>query len=41
MLHILTILQQTAKSFLSGKATLVSVGDLHELPYAEDLGLTV
>jgi ubiquinol-cytochrome c reductase core subunit 2 len=34
-------LQQTAKSFLSGKATLVSVGDLHQLPYAEDLGLTV
>lgn len=32
---------QTAKSFLSGKATLVSVGDLHQLPYAEDLGLTV
>lgn len=31
---------QTAKSFLSGKATLVSVGDLHQLPYAEDLGLT-
>jgi len=33
--------QQTAKTFLSGKATLVSVGDLHQLPYAEDLGLTV
>jgi ubiquinol-cytochrome c reductase core subunit 2 len=33
--------KETAKSFLSGKATLVSVGDLHQLPYAEDLGLTV
>lgn len=32
---------QTAKSFLSGKATLISVGDLHHLQYAEDLGLTV
>ncbi|KAJ5908011.1 hypothetical protein N7495_000693 [Penicillium taxi] len=30
-----------AASFLSGKATLVSVGDIHQLPYAEDLGLTV
>ncbi|KAJ5665339.1 Ubiquinol-cytochrome C reductase complex core protein 2 [Penicillium maclennaniae] len=33
--------KETAKSFLSGKATLVSVGDLHQLPYADDLGLTV
>lgn len=32
---------QAAKSFLSGKATLVSVGDVHQLPYAEDLGLSV
>ncbi|KAJ5105110.1 hypothetical protein NUU61_002457 [Penicillium alfredii] len=30
-----------ANSFLSGKATLVSVGDVFQLPYAEDLGLTV
>ncbi|KAJ5714527.1 uncharacterized protein N7483_011708 [Penicillium malachiteum] len=29
-----------AKSFLSGKATLVSVGDVHQLPYAEDIGLS-
>jgi ubiquinol-cytochrome c reductase core subunit 2 len=32
---------QVAKTFLSGKATLVSVGDVFQLPYAEDLGLTV
>lgn len=31
---------QAAKTFLSGKATLVSVGDVHQLPYAEDLGLS-
>lgn len=30
-----------AKSFLSGKASVVAVGDLFQLPYAEDLGLTV
>ncbi|KAF7712094.1 Cytochrome b-c1 complex subunit 2, mitochondrial [Penicillium ucsense] len=33
--------KDVAKSFLSGKATLVSVGDVFQLPYAEDLGLTV
>ncbi|KAJ5404085.1 hypothetical protein N7509_003956 [Penicillium cosmopolitanum] len=33
--------KETAKSFLSGKATLISVGDVHQLPYAEDIGLTV
>ncbi|KAJ5833189.1 hypothetical protein N7474_001500 [Penicillium riverlandense] len=33
--------KEAAKSFLSGKATLVSVGDVFQLPYAEDLGLTV
>ena len=32
---------QVAMSFLTGKATLVSVGDVFQLPYAEDLGLTV
>lgn len=32
---------QVAKSFLTGKASVVSVGDLFQLPYAEDLGLTV
>ncbi|KAJ5238704.1 Cytochrome b-c1 complex subunit 2 [Penicillium chermesinum] len=32
--------KEVAKSFLSGKATLVSVGDVHQLPYAEDLGLS-
>lgn len=38
---ILTLSFQVAKSFLTGKATLVSVGDVFQLPYAEDLGLTV
>ncbi|KAJ5222767.1 uncharacterized protein N7469_009007 [Penicillium citrinum] len=33
--------KEAATSFLSGKATLVSVGDVFQLPYAEDLGLTV
>lgn len=37
---LLLIVPQVAKSFLSGKATLVSVGDVHQLPYAEDLGLS-
>lgn len=32
---------QVANTFLTGKATLVSVGDIHQLPFAEDLGLTV
>ncbi|KAL4788429.1 Metalloenzyme, LuxS/M16 peptidase-like protein [Aspergillus varians] len=30
-----------AKSILSGKASVASVGDLSQLPYASDLGLTV
>ncbi|KAL4996276.1 Metalloenzyme, LuxS/M16 peptidase-like protein [Aspergillus recurvatus] len=30
-----------AKSLLSGKASVASVGDLSQLPYAADLGLTV
>ncbi|KAL2817233.1 Metalloenzyme, LuxS/M16 peptidase-like protein [Aspergillus cavernicola] len=30
-----------AKSLLSGKASVASVGDLSQLPYASDLGLTV
>jgi ubiquinol-cytochrome c reductase core subunit 2 len=38
---ILTLSFQVAKSFLTGKATLVSVGDVFQLPYAEDIGLTV
>ncbi|KAJ5576289.1 Peptidase M16 core [Penicillium sp. DV-2018c] len=33
--------KEVANSFLTGKATLVSVGDIHQLPFAEDLGLTV
>ncbi|BDD59167.1 ubiquinol-cytochrome c reductase core subunit 1 [Monascus purpureus] len=33
--------QETAKSLLSGKASVASVGDLHSLPFAEELGLTV
>ncbi|KAJ5383273.1 Peptidase M16 core [Penicillium concentricum] len=33
--------KQVANTFLTGKATLVSVGDIHQLPFAEDLGLTV
>ncbi|KAJ5176472.1 Cytochrome b-c1 complex subunit 2 [Penicillium canariense] len=33
--------KEVAKSFLTSKATLVSVGDVFQLPYAEDLGLTV
>lgn len=32
---------QAAKNFLSGKASVASVGDLFQLPYGEDLGLTV
>ncbi|PYH98364.1 LuxS/MPP-like metallohydrolase [Aspergillus ellipticus CBS 707.79] len=33
--------KDVAKSFLSGKASIATVGDLFQLPYSEDLGLTV
>ncbi|PWY79555.1 ubiquinol-cytochrome C reductase complex core protein 2 [Aspergillus heteromorphus CBS 117.55] len=33
--------KDVAKSFLSGKASVATVGDLFQLPYSEDLGLTV
>ncbi|KAL4959877.1 ubiquinol--cytochrome-c reductase subunit 2 [Aspergillus stella-maris] len=33
--------KDAAKSLLSGKASVASVGDLSQLPYASDLGLTV
>ncbi|KEZ44789.1 Cytochrome b-c1 complex subunit 2, mitochondrial [Scedosporium apiospermum] len=33
--------QAVAKSLLEGKATVATVGDLHALPYAQDLGLKV
>ncbi|KAI9041702.1 ubiquinol--cytochrome-c reductase subunit 2 [Aspergillus affinis] len=33
--------KDAAKTFLSGKASFAAVGDLFQLPYAEDLGLTV
>lgn len=32
---------QAAKELLKGKVTVVSVGDLNQLPYAEELGFTV
>lgn len=32
---------KAAKSLLEGKATVSSVGDLHVLPFAEELGLNV
>ncbi|KAI5862265.1 LuxS/MPP-like metallohydrolase [Durotheca rogersii] len=34
-------LKAAAKSLVDGKATVVAVGDLHVLPYAEELGLRV
>ncbi|KAI1178227.1 ubiquinol-cytochrome C reductase complex CORE protein 2 precursor [Nemania sp. FL0916] len=34
-------LQAAAKAILDGKATVAAVGDLHVLPYAEELGLKV
>jgi ubiquinol-cytochrome c reductase core subunit 2 len=34
-------LKSTAKALLEGKATVSAVGDLHELPYAEEIGLKV
>lgn len=34
-------LKAAAKALLSGKATVSAVGDLHVLPYAEEIGLTV
>jgi ubiquinol-cytochrome c reductase core subunit 2 len=34
-------LQQAAKTLLEGKASVAAVGDLHVLPFAEDLGLKV
>ncbi|KAE8145725.1 Metalloenzyme, LuxS/M16 peptidase-like protein [Aspergillus avenaceus] len=33
--------KDAAKNLLSGKASVASVGDLFQLPYSEDLGLTV
>ncbi|KAL4894627.1 Metalloenzyme, LuxS/M16 peptidase-like protein [Aspergillus ambiguus] len=33
--------KDAAKSLLSGKASVAAVGDLHQLPYGQDLGLTV
>ncbi|RAL07306.1 ubiquinol--cytochrome-c reductase subunit 2 [Aspergillus homomorphus CBS 101889] len=33
--------KEVAKSFLSGKASVTAVGDLFQLPYGQDLGLTV
>ncbi|KAF5867210.1 ubiquinol-cytochrome c reductase core subunit 1 [Aspergillus alliaceus] len=33
--------KDAAKNFLSSKASVASVGDLFQLPYGEDLGLTV
>lgn len=45
VLHLLTLflspLAQLAKKFLDGKASFAAVGDLHVLPYAEDIGLKV
>lgn len=38
---VLTYINQLAKSFVSGKASIAAVGDLHKLPFAEELGLTV
>jgi ubiquinol-cytochrome c reductase core subunit 2 len=35
------VLQQAAKALLEGKASVAAVGDLHVLPFAEDLGLKV
>ncbi|KAK8107619.1 ubiquinol-cytochrome-c reductase complex core protein 2 [Apiospora kogelbergensis] len=34
-------LKTAAKALLEGKASVAAVGDLHALPYAEELGLTV
>ncbi|KAF9885606.1 ubiquinol-cytochrome c reductase core subunit 1 [Aspergillus nanangensis] len=33
--------KDAAKSLLSGKASVAAVGDLHQLPYGQDLGLTL
>lgn len=38
---LLTLISQAAKALLDGKATVTAVGDLHVLPYAEELGLKV
>lgn len=38
---MLTVLQQAAKTLLEGKASVAAVGDLHVLPFAEELGLKV
>lgn len=37
----LSNLLQAAKALLKGKATVSAVGDLHVLPYAEEIGLNV
>jgi hypothetical protein len=38
---MLTYALQAAKKLLGGKFTVVAVGDLQELPWAEELGLSV
>jgi ubiquinol-cytochrome c reductase core subunit 2 len=32
---------QAAKNLLDGKATVATIGDLHVLPFAEELGLNI
>jgi len=39
--QLLTFWFQAAAELLKGKVTMVSVGDLNQLPYAEELGLNV
>lgn len=39
--HLLTVMRQAAKSLLESKASVSAVGDLHVLPFAEELGLKV
>lgn len=41
LLNKANVLKQAAKSLLSGKASVSAVGDLHVLPFATDIGLTV
>lgn len=38
---LIRLLQQAAKTLLEGKASVAAVGDLHVLPFAEELGLKV
>ena len=39
--EFVTNVPQTAKTLIEGKAAVATVGDLYQLPYAEEIGLKI